>query len=73
MKRQDTASSDQIKRPGSVALTKPERMLCAQSKPVNEPPFGAVFCCTQRISASRYEGLARTPRRRSSIVLWRTH
>ena len=73
MKRQNAASPDRIKRPGPVALTKPERMLCAQSKPVNEPPFGAVFCCTQRISASRYEGLARTPCRRSSIVLWRTH
>ena len=73
MKRQNAASPDRIKRPGPVALTKPERMLCAQSKPVNEPPFGTVFCCIQRISASRYEGLARPPRRRSSIVLWRTH
>ena len=69
MKRQHTASPDRIKRPGPVALTKPERMLCAQSKPANEPPFGAVFCCTQRISASRYEGLARPPRRSSSTVL----
>ena len=73
MKRQNAASPDRIKRPGPVALTKPERMLCAQSKPVNEPPFGAVFCCTQRISASRYEGRARPPRRRSSTVLWRRH
>ena len=73
MKRQETVSLDRIKRPGPVALTKPERMLCAQSKPVNEPPFGAVFCCTQLISASRYEGRARPPRRRSSTVLWRTH
>ena len=73
MKRQDTASPDRIKRPGPAALIKSERMLCAQSKPVNEPPFGAVFCCTQRISASRYEGRARPPRRRSSTVLWRTH
>ena len=73
MKRQETVSLDRIKRPGPVALTKPERMLCAQSKPVNEPPFGAVFCCTQLISASRYEGRARPPRRRSSTVLWRRH
>ena len=69
MKRQDTASLDRIKRPGPVALTKLERMLYAQSKPVNEPPFGAVFCCIQRISASRYEGLARPPRRCPSTVL----
>ena len=69
MKRQDTASPDRIKRPGPVALTKSGRMLYAQSKPANEPPFGAVFCCIQQISASRYEGLARTLRSRSSTVL----
>ena len=43
MKRQNAASLDRIKRPGLATLTKPERMLCAQSKPVNEPLFGTVF------------------------------
>ena len=43
MKRQNTASQGRIKRPGPVALTKPERMLYAQSKPVNEPPFRGGF------------------------------
>ena len=43
MKRQNAASQGRIKRPGPAALIKSERMLYAQSKPVNEPPFRGGF------------------------------